>query len=158
MSQTNQNISYDKKGENYTNNISEIQNMDKIKIHVDDCIEDNIVNNCENNVPKVNTFSSLGINPCGKNDYFNVPKIQLEEIVGVEIHLLNFVLNINTIHGNDRCVILIKILETGNIYKVFSSSRYIREVLEMTDKKDLPIATKINKIAINKKATSYMFT
>lgn len=121
----------------------------------DTCILKN--NECQENT-KVNTFSSLGINPCGKNDYFNVPKIRLEEIVGVEIHLLNFVLNINTIHGNDRCVILIKILETGNIYKVFSSSRYIREVLEMTDKKDLPIATKINKITINNKATSYMFT
>lgn len=121
----------------------------------DTCILKN--NECQENT-KINTFSSLGINPCGKNDYYNVPKKTINDIVGLDIHVLNFVLNINTIHGSDRSIILIKVLSTNEICKVFTSSKYIKEVLEMVDKKDLPIATKIEKIIINNKATSYTFT
>ena len=103
------------------------------------------INGVEQQIVKVNTFSSLGINPCGKNDYYNVPKKPINDIIGLDIHVLNFVLNINTIHGSDRSIILIKVLTTNEICKVFTSSKYIKEVLEMVDKKDLPIATKIEK-------------
>ena len=134
--------------------ISNIETTQEHKLD-DTC---SLENHEDHEISRVNTFSSLGINPCGKNDYYNVPKKAINDIVGFDIHILNFVLNVNTVHGSDRCILLIKLLNSGEICKVFTSSKYIREVLEMVDKKDLPIATKIDKIIINNRATSYVFT
>lgn len=132
----------------------------KEKINENIEIDDKNKNNksSENKKEKVNTFESLGINPCGKEDYFNVSKKSINDIVGLTIHILNFVMDITTIHGKGRCIILIKILNTGEICKIFSSSKHIKEVLECVDKKDLPIETTIEKININNRSTSYMFT
>ncbi|NDV46129.1 hypothetical protein D0T49_03620 [Paludibacter sp. 221] len=98
-------------------------------------------------------FSELGIEiETGKN-MFQVPKIQITEIINCEIEVLDFEKDITTRHGDGRYILKIKY--NGNEYKFFTNAAKIKEALDKIPKTEFPFQTTIKQESFGTGRTFY---
>lgn len=86
-------------------------------------------------------FSDFGINSLQDKNIFAVPIISIEEVTNREIEVLDYEPGVRTKHGEDRCIVKIKIDNSER--KFFTNATPIKEALLKISKSDLPFLTTV---------------
>jgi hypothetical protein len=100
-------------------------------------------------------FSDLKLPGSQGGKMFDCKTVSITEIVNCEIHVLDFVAGLKTLHGEGR--VLIKISLDGQEAKFFTNCSAIKNTMLSLEENDLPFATTIRKIKTGS-AASYKFT
>jgi len=86
-------------------------------------------------------FSDFGINSLQDKNIFAVPIISIEEVTNREIEVLDYEQGVRTKHGEDRCIVKIKIDNSER--KFFTNATPIKEALSKISKTDMPFLTTV---------------
>lgn len=102
-------------------------------------------------------FADLGVKTTGNSYKFNVQQIPIMEIINSEIEVMGYESGVTTKHGNDRYVVKIKF--EGEERKFFTSTKPIKEALDMIPESEFPFTTiiKQKKCGVDNEKT-YQFT
>jgi hypothetical protein len=101
-------------------------------------------------------FSDFGIDSLDNKCIFQVPQIQISDVVNCEITVLDYQSNIRTSHGEGRCIL--KIEHEGKEKKFFTNADPIKSTLEKIPKDKFPFTATIKKQNFGNGRSTFYFT